>query len=817
MSWPRGSILAALLVLSIPLACADTITVNTTTDDNAVNSLCSLREAVEYFNQGKPAAGYQGCVAVTGTTGGADIINLTSDAAHPYPVSSPIYIHHNVTINGAGASVATRTIIKATGPNRIFVFYDKPSFQAAACGLSTPTTCSAPTDPVTLMSAPVLAPASDTGVSSSDFLTSDTTPVFSGTLNAPDSDLVVVDASVPGTTTTTTTKHRITVRLYQISAKNVTPALVQLLDLKGTASSTGTQATWSIPTFPLPQGDQSIFYTTQSVTDTTVQNTVGGIAGPEFTGSVSGAVSPPSPATAIRIYPASVNQTVVMSQLDLEGCSPLPTDIVDCSASADVRQPAAGEYTDNTTGLVYHYDVAGTANKGGIIFGTGSLTLSDATVNGGRAGMGGAVYVGTEGGLQFNTSEARNNKADHGAAFYVAHNALIVSRSLLTANTVNLGAPPDAAVIEVKSVVLPPGGAALIENSTLSGNTGVALSLLAGSIVNSSTIVLNDGGINFNNVSVSVYNSIVAGNPDKFPATATPTDCMSLPVTPDFSASVSLSGGGCDSAGSAGLTLLFNDAVAGHESGKLMAILGANGHCAGYQVSALVPSTFKGMGVLCPLLDNGGPTKTHLIRLLPTYTSVSDSPLMTKGSSASSASTACLGIDQRSKIRHFPCDVGALELQPMAGSATSGDVITYGQTYTPKDYDLSDEELLDPAVAACPVSAQTLPADIGKMGCPWLEKAPTRGTVTFNSDGTYTYKPSSDFHGFDRFTIRVVTTLSRLNSVPASQSRLISAQVIVEPTSGISSSSLGGAFDWEVMLLGGLLGLVRLREKDEGK
>lgn len=808
MSWSRGSLLAALLVFSVSLASADTITVNTTTDDNAVNSLCSLREAVEYFNQSKPVAGYQGCEAVAGTTGNAgstDIITLASDAAHPYLVSTPIYIHRNVTINGAAATGDARTIIKATASNRVFVFYDKPSFKAADCGLAVPATCSP-------AGAPVLSIASDTGVSNSDFLTSDNTPEFSATVDGPPSDVVVgPTTTVSGTdtiVTTTTTRNYILVRIYQSNAENTIPVVVQVASLEGDASSTGTHPTWTASTNILPMGDQSISYTTEGYSVITVKKKINGVDQPDAVAFGPTQVeSAASPATAIRVYPAAINQALALNQLDIEGCA--VTVSMDCSASVDVRRPLAGEYTDTATGLPYHYDVTGTAGKGGIIYATGDLALANMILHGGHASTGGAVYVGAEGALRVSSSQISDNAADHGAALYLARNALIVSQSLLTANTANASAATGAAVVEVSGLA---SGAAVIESSTLSGNTGMALSLQGGSTVNSSTIVLNTGGINFNNAAVSVYNSVVAGNPDNFPLAASATDCMNLPATLDFKFSVGLSGGGC---GSAGLTLLFNDGVAGHESNKLMAALSANGRCTGYVPSVGVLSTFNGMGVLCPLADNGSTTKTHLIRLLPTYTSVSDSPLMTKGSSPSSTIAACSSTDQRNKPRHTPCDVGALELQPTTGVAVSGGVITYGQTYTADDYGLGDEELLDPSVSACP--PQMLLADVTKKGCPWLERAPSRGTVTFNTDGTYTYKPNSDFHGFDRFTIRVVTNLSRLNSSLDSQSRVINAQVIVEPASGISSSSLGGVLDWEVMLLGGLLGLVRLRRKDGEK
>lgn len=770
MSWLRGSLFAALLGLPVTLASADTITVTTTTDDNVANSLCSLREAVEYFNlHRKPEEGYQGCVA-TGSP--SNTITLASDAAHPYVLDSPVFIHQSLSVVGAGSSVGAvssgttpATIIRASGSNRAFVVHDEPLFQPPAC-FSSPSGCSP-------AGAPALSPSSDTGAA--DFLTTDDTPEFSGSLAA-----IVADS--------------VTVRLYTTLFGTDTPVKVGDVDVPLPAAS------WTITARSLQDGQHRISYTTQLKT-----------------GVVSEPESTQSPATTLDVYSRPGRQLVAFSQLELVGACTAA--LASCAISADGRRPEAGTYT-NGNGLTYFYNVAGTGAKGGVVYTDEGVSFNSVILHDGRATTGGAVYAGADGGVQFSASELRKNEADDGAAVYLERNALNVDKSLVTANTANSGAVIQVASNEEVSGISP----TLVENSTFSGNSGAALSFFntwiasgANAVVNASTIVLNGAGINFNNQAVAVYNSIIAGNPDSFPNLATSTDCLNLPASPSFRFSVSVEAGGCGTVTSADLRLLSNTATTATE--KLMASMDyvdvtneLDDRCIGYVPTATDPAASRGMGLLCPLAANGGIGKTHLTRLLPTYGNASESPFITKGLNTSSGAV-CPGNDQRAKTRRSPCDIGALELQAVGGSVSSGGDIRYGQTFTSASYNLGDEELMDPTVSPCPASARTLAADAGKLGCPWLEKAPARGTVVFGADGTYTYRPSSNFHGFDRFTIRVVTTVSRLNSTPDSQSRIINGQVIVEPPGGISSQSLGGALGgWELLLLGGMVTLLRRRQ-----
>ncbi|MDP2229228.1 MAG: Ig-like domain-containing protein, partial [Moraxellaceae bacterium] len=416
---------------------------------------------------------------------------------------------------------------------------------------------------------------------------------------------------------------------------------------------------------------------------------------------------------------------------------------------------------------------------GGIIWTNEPLSLSNVVLQGGRASArGGAIYAGQDGIVEIKNSLLRDNQAPKGGAVYLVRNALRMSQSLVTANSAT--SVPDGAVIQVESAT---GPSATITNSTLSGNTvGLALSLREDAIVNSSTIVANAGGIDFNGEEVRVFNTILAGNGAN--------DCVGT-LTEAVMKNNLVVAGAC----------LDDDNSVISNSGQLMAGLDAGGRCSGAS------------GLLCPLAKHGDDKlESHLPRVLIGYVTIAESPLINKGGLNIQAGSIgeCPGDDQRGKTRNDTlCDIGAVQLQALTGSVRAGDAIRFNQTYTPTRDDylglLGDEELLPasecPGTPPTPAAGSSYRDDL--PGCPWLEVLPERGVVTFNPDGTYTYVPNANFHGFDPFTIRVMTTVSRLNSQPINQSRVLSAQVIMEPTSGISTDSLGGAVG-----LGGLFMLL---------
>ncbi len=168
-------------------------------------------------------------------------------------------------------------------------------------------------------------------------------------------------------------------------------------------------------------------------------------------------------------------------------------------------------------------------------------------------------------------------------------------------------------------------GTVFLNNSTISGNTGAeALETFVGHIIlNNSTVVGNSGGIDNNQGTVSLRNSILSGNP----TTGTPANCTG-------------------SIGSAGYNLI------GIKNSGCTFTAGT-GDKVGTVALPLDPK-------LGPLADNGGPTFTHAL--------TSGSPAIGAGNPADpgSGAAACLATDQRGTPRlplpEGGCDMGAYEL-----------------------------------------------------------------------------------------------------------------------------------------------------------
>ncbi|MBJ9986365.1 rhombotarget A [Acinetobacter sp. S40] len=110
---------------------AGEIIVNTTADEVKNDNLCSLREAIEYINQGMPEAGYNGC-------GGEDSTAVVLlEKQKTYELNSQIKIQKalqlkttydtDVSNNQYGKNNAT---IKMVGNDRIFYVYDDNSESA---------------------------------------------------------------------------------------------------------------------------------------------------------------------------------------------------------------------------------------------------------------------------------------------------------------------------------------------------------------------------------------------------------------------------------------------------------------------------------------------------------------------------------------------------------------------------------------------------------------------------------------------------------------------------------------------------------------
>lgn len=421
------------------------------------------------------------------------------------------------------------------------------------------------------------------------------------------------------------------------------------------------------------------------------------------------------------------------------------------------------------------------ATNGGIFYNKESLSIKNSTISGGRASLlGGAIYNAINALFSADQLLLQSNQANEGAAIYSEQSAIYISNSLITKNT----ATNTNAIVTIakKDVFVVAGNAPSIINSTFSGNTGTAISARDTLSLKSLTIVLNTNGVNFNNESPILYNSIIAAN--------TSQDCLNLVSIPSDTSTYmahNVYQNGCDAATSSAAIIATNPQntkLAITE--KIIADTEIGGKNTGTQCAAP-----PAKGLLCPLSYNGGTTQTHKPRLLSEYKTLTESPIINKGSSETTSYTACSASDQRGLPREN-CDIGAVEIQGLV-TARQGRDITYGQKAIFDTVGIlgvvGDGELL-PAN-----QCSTLYGNITgnyKDGCLMLINSPTKGIVEFdNTTHQVLYTATlADFHGFDKFTYGMTTTISRFSDAKNDQSVKVDVKVVSEPASGLSNKSL---------------------------
>ncbi len=434
------------------------------------------------------------------------------------------------------------------------------------------------------------------------------------------------------------------------------------------------------------------------------------------------------------------------------------------------------------------------ATNGGLIFNKESLIISNSILSKGRANLGGAIYNDAQASLLIKQSVIKENQAFlDGAAIYSALNNFSLEDSLITNNkAINA----NTSVISINSAntsifnnfTLPH-----FYNSTISGNDGTAISAYGDIIFNNNTIVNNTIGIRLNNKTPLIYNTIIAGN--------TQADCDLFAALPNdgkiyFANNLSVQNKGCPTA------LVSNNNIFISNTGDetLFAPLDSNNRCA----------TPPALGLLCPLAEFGGLTKTHKPRLLAKYTKLSDSPIVNKGffQATGNSGVDCNGGDQRGFLRENGenrCDIGAVEIQTGLQSYTQGDDIVFGQVkrFTPSE-NLGDAELLPAEFCAGVLGAGTY-----LNGCIKLIDLPKHGKVEFdnqNADVLYS-TTNTNFHGFDKFSYSIVTTLSRFSDANNDQILKTDVKVVSEPPSSLESKALdnGSMNIFSLLMLSGLL------------
>ena len=431
------------------------------------------------------------------------------------------------------------------------------------------------------------------------------------------------------------------------------------------------------------------------------------------------------------------------------------------------------------------------ANKGGIFLNKENLTINNSVIYKGNANYGGAIYNEAKSALVINESVFRANEAIDGAAIFAEDNNVFIKKTLLTQ-----GKAPNNGIITINTLSSAKT-ASIIENSTLSGNEGAAISGGREVLISNNTIVNNTIGVRLNNNTPLIYNNIIAGNSQ--------ADCEMFATIPSdgkvyFANNLSTVSKGCPTGASNHNNIIITNT--GNET--LFAALDSNNRC-------VAPPA---LGLLCPLAENGGLTKTHKPRLLANYTQLSESPIVNKGfyNIVANQGFICSSTDQRGFARENGenrCDIGAVEIQTGLKAYKQGDDIVFGQV---KRFN-SSENLFDAELLPASLCPSVLGVGEYLNGCIRLVTLPRHGTTRFDtltSDVLYsTTNPA--FHGFDTFSYSIVTTLSRFSDAVNDRSLKTDVRVVSEPPASLASKTLdsGATGIFSLLMLSSLLVLWR--------
>jgi rhombotarget A family protien len=227
-------------------------------------------------------------------------------------------------------------------------------------------------------------------------------------------------------------------------------------------------------------------------------------------------------------------------------------------------------------------------------------------------------------------------------------------------------------------------------------------------------------------------------------------------------------------------------------------------------------------GLLCPFTT----PKDQLVgffkpRLLSSYSTLSDSLIVNKGRIYSDGSSiglaSCELIDQRGKNRSGYdelCDLGAIELVINRSEVPiAGQDILYGQIAKFNiSESLLDGELLDSA--SCErILGKRSDGQTWQPGCLEVQQTltPSKGKLTIDQFGNVVYTPNSNWHGADKFNLRIITTTTRFNDV-SNYYITIPTTIVQDPPNNFESKTVnvsGGSLGLTSILM--LLGLIGFR------
>lgn len=456
-----------------------------------------------------------------------------------------------------------------------------------------------------------------------------------------------------------------------------------------------------------------------------------------------------------------------------------------------------------------------TRDGGGVFAYGGTVTISNSTIEGNTAGSGyhgGGIYLWNATG-SLSSVAIEDNAAGHGGGMSLLSGGLSVTGGSFTGNTASnygggllLNAPSSDVTVSGATISdnsAPSGGGIhhgggsnklTITESTIAGNDATSsnpnygegggiytvknLELIRSTV--SGNTATNSGGGLYSNSTLTITNSTISGNSAATGGgwyTVIPGSSSAILNSTIASNSSSGAGGGMFLA--TGSVSMKNSILANNTagSGSPPDFSGYSGSIAsqGYNLfsasgmSTYITGTTTGnqLGVnpqLASLANNGGPTQTHAL--------LSNSPAIDTGTSSGAPS-----VDQRNESRPkdgdsngtAQYDIGAFEYV-VTNPPPTADNDSYSDAVEDTTYNVS--------AANGVLNGDTPTTGLTAVPVTGSGKDPTLGTVSLNSDGSFTYTPTANKNGVDYFyykawngTIysneaKVTITIASVNDLP---------------------------------------------------
>ncbi|WP_312102441.1 rhombotarget A [Acinetobacter venetianus] len=477
-------------------------------------------------------------------------------------------------------------------------------------------------------------------------------------------------------------------------------------------------------------------------------------------------------------------------------------------------------------------------NDGGLIYNREALNIVYSRLSSGYAARGGAVYNAgilsderkTAGYVSFNNSIIEKNKADQGAVIYSEMPRYLISQSVIRDNEGTATTPDGALLYSQTGFTDTTTGTALatriagLRNTTIFHNKGgYVANVREGMILNNITMIKNAAGL-YLQAPKWTYTSTTNGETttEKLPSAN-----ISNSVLVDNDGKNCVASANDESIVQSNLTELDCNRNAPTERPNIIWDKSKPEHklIAGGVDDEGTCDAPPANGLLCPYYT----PKDQMLgyfkpRLLMSYIRLSDSLIVNKGRIYSDGTSiglaSCEASDQRGKTRSGYdelCDLGAVELVINRSEIpVAGQDILYGETAKFNIADsFLDGELLD--IASCEkILGKRSDGQSWQPGCLEIQQTQTvsKGKLTLDQEGNVIYTPNSNWHGADKFNLRIITTTTRFNDV-SNYYITIPTTIVQDPPNNFESKTVnvgGGSFGFPaILMLFGLIGLRRFR------